>query len=62
MAYVTYFKDYSLAYLQIYVLLCWKSPSEGLYQDLLPQTIIYQELERKEDTPSRYPTDTNKQI
>nr|XP_025874403.1 membrane-spanning 4-domains subfamily A member 3-like [Vulpes vulpes] len=46
----------------IYVLLCWKSPSEGLYQDLLPQTIIYRELERKEDTPSHYPTDTNKQI
>nr|XP_055173839.1 membrane-spanning 4-domains subfamily A member 3-like isoform X2 [Nyctereutes procyonoides] len=46
----------------ICVLLCWKSPSEGLYQDLLPQTIIYRELERKEDTPSCYPTDTNKQI
>ncbi|XP_027436647.1 high affinity immunoglobulin epsilon receptor subunit beta-like isoform X2 [Zalophus californianus] len=46
----------------ISLLFCWKTPSEGLYQDLFPQTSIYQELERKKETPSRYPTDTSKQI
>ncbi|XP_039101019.1 high affinity immunoglobulin epsilon receptor subunit beta-like [Hyaena hyaena] len=46
----------------ISVLFCWKSPSESPYQDLLPQTSIYQELEYKEETPSCYPTDTSKQI
>lgn len=66
MAYFTdftdYFTDNSLASLQISVLFCWKSPSESPYQDLLPQTSIYQELEYKEETPSCYPTDTSKQI
>ncbi|XP_014930938.1 membrane-spanning 4-domains subfamily A member 3-like [Acinonyx jubatus] len=46
----------------ISVFFCWKSPSESPYQDLLPQTSIYQELECKEETPSCYPTDTSKQI
>ncbi|XP_008687246.2 membrane-spanning 4-domains subfamily A member 3 isoform X1 [Ursus maritimus] len=46
----------------ISILFCWKTPSEDLYQDLFPQTSIYQELERKKETPSRYPTDTSKQI
>ncbi|XP_073739791.1 high affinity immunoglobulin epsilon receptor subunit beta-like isoform X2 [Callorhinus ursinus] len=31
----------------ISLLFCWKTPSEGLYQDLFPQTSIYQELERR---------------
>ncbi|XP_034501616.1 membrane-spanning 4-domains subfamily A member 3 isoform X2 [Ailuropoda melanoleuca] len=46
----------------ISILFCWKTPSEALYQDLFPQTSIYQELDRKKETPSRYPTDTSKQM
>ncbi|XP_076971119.1 high affinity immunoglobulin epsilon receptor subunit beta-like [Tamandua tetradactyla] len=37
---------------------CWKSASEGPYQDLLPQAAIYEDLKHK-DTPSNYTVTVN---